>query len=37
MILALDVGNSNIVIGCIDDGNIVFDGRLATNSAKTDM
>ena len=37
MILALDVGNSNIVIGCIDDGNIIFDGRLATNSAKTDM
>ena len=37
MILALDVGNSNIVIGCIDNGNIVFDGRLATNSAKTDM
>lgn len=37
MILALDVGNSNIVIGCIDEGKIVFDGRLATNSAKTDM
>lgn len=37
MILALDVGNTNIVIGCIDDGNIIFDGRLATNSAKTDM
>ena len=37
MILALDVGNTNIVIGCIDNGEIVFDGRLATNSAKTDM
>ena len=37
MILALDVGNTNIVIGCIDDGKIIFDGRLATNSAKTDM
>lgn len=37
MILALDVGNSNIVIGCIDNGKIIFDGRLATNSAKTDM
>lgn len=37
MILALDVGNTNIVIGCIEDGKIVFDGRLTTNSAKTDM
>lgn len=37
MILALDVGNTNIVIGCIDNGKIIFDGRLATNSAKTDM
>ncbi len=37
MILALDVGNSNIVIGCIEDGKIVFDGRLTTNSSKTDM
>lgn len=37
MILAIDVGNTNIVIGCIENGEIVFDGRLATNSAKTDM
>ncbi|MBO5060672.1 MAG: type III pantothenate kinase [Clostridia bacterium] len=37
MILALDVGNTNIVIGCIDNGKIVFDGRLTTNSSKTDM
>lgn len=37
MILALDVGNTNIVIGCIEDGEIIFDGRLTTNSAKTDM
>ncbi|MDD6736493.1 MAG: type III pantothenate kinase [Clostridiales bacterium] len=37
MILALDVGNSNIVIGCIDDGKIIFDGRLTTNHSKTDM
>ncbi len=37
MILAIDVGNSNIVIGCIDDGNIIFSGRLNTNSSKTDM
>lgn len=37
MILALDVGNTNIVIGCIENGNIIFDGRLTTNAAKTDM
>lgn len=37
MILALDVGNTNIVIGCIEQGEIIFDGRLTTDSAKTDM
>lgn len=37
MILALDVGNTNIVIGCIEHGEIIFDGRLTTDSAKTDM
>lgn len=37
MILALDIGNTNIVIGCIEDGKIVFDGRITTDSAKTDM
>ena len=37
MILALDVGNTNIVIGCIDNGKIIFDGRLTTHSYKTDM
>lgn len=37
MILAVDVGNTNIVIGCIDGGEILFSGRLTTNSQKTDM
>ena len=37
MILALDIGNTNIVIGCIEEGEIVFDGRITTDSAKTDM
>lgn len=37
MILALDVGNSNIVIGCIEDEKIIFSGRITTNSSKTDM
>ena len=31
MILALDVGNTNIVIGCLDDDRIYFVGRLATD------
>lgn len=35
MILALDVGNTNIVIGCIEDGKIVCDGRLSTDHKKT--
>ena len=37
MILALDVGNTNIVIGCIENGEIIFNGRLTTHSYKTDM
>lgn len=37
MILALDVGNTNIVIGCIDEKNIYFEGRVATDLNKTEM
>lgn len=37
MILALDVGNTNIVIGCIDKDNIYFEGRVATDLNKTEM
>jgi len=37
MILAVDVGNTNIVLGCIENGNIIFSGRLTTDSQKTDM
>lgn len=37
MILAVDVGNTNIVIGCIEGGTIIFDGRLKTDVSKTDM
>ena len=36
MILALDVGNTNIVIGCLDDDKIYFVGRLATDRSRTD-
>ena len=35
MILALDVGNTNIVIGCIEDGKIISDGRMSTDHTKT--
>jgi len=35
MILALDVGNTNIVIGCIENGGISHVFRLSTNTAKT--
>ncbi len=34
MILAIDIGNTNTVIGCIDDGTILFEERLATDHQK---
>lgn len=37
MILAVDVGNTNIVVGCIDDGKILFSSRLTTDSDRTDF
>ena len=36
MILAIDIGNSNIVIGCIDGDNILFTERISTNPLATD-
>lgn len=36
MILALDVGNTNIVVGCIEDDNIFFECRLSTDRNKTE-
>ena len=35
MILALDMGNSNIVIGCIDSQKTYFVERVTTDHAKT--
>lgn len=35
MILALDVGNTNIVVGCLDDTGVVFEGRLESDRNKT--
>ena len=35
MILAIDIGNSNIVLGCIEAGQIRFEARMATDRIKT--
>lgn len=35
MILAADIGNSNIVIGCFEDGRVIFTERLSTNRNST--
>lgn len=37
MILAIDMGNTNIVIGCIDDEKIYFEERIATDHSKTEL
>ena len=35
MILAIDIGNSHIVLGCIEDDKILFEARMATDRIKT--
>ncbi len=35
MILAIDIGNTNIVLGCIEKGDIIKEVRLATDVLKT--
>lgn len=35
MILAIDMGNTNIVIGCVDDKKIHFIERISTDKSKT--
>ena len=37
MILAIDMGNSNIVIGGIDETNTHFMERITTDTRKTDL
>lgn len=37
MLLAIDMGNTNIVIGCIDDKKIYFVERLSTSTLKTEL
>ena len=36
MILAIDAGNSNIVLGCIENGTIISKSRIATNRNEQD-
>ena len=35
MLLAIDIGNTNISIGCMQDGKICCDARIATDRART--
>ena len=35
MILAIDVGNTNIVLGCIENGKRIFSARIASDRGKT--
>ena len=37
MILAIDIGNTNIVLGCMDQGKCVFVERLSTVRTKTEL
>ena len=37
MILAVDIGNTNIVLGCIQNRKILFTERISTDLAKTDL
>ena len=37
MILAIDIGNTNIVVGCIDKEKIYFTERVATVRPKTEL
>lgn len=35
MLLAIDIGNTNISLGCIQDNNILFEARIATDRSRT--
>ena len=37
MLFAIDMGNSNIVLGCMEGKNILFEERISTNHKKTDL
>ena len=35
MLLAIDIGNTNLVIGCIENDTILFKARIATDRLRT--
>ena len=37
MILAIDIGNTNIVVGCFDNDNVLFVERVSTDHTKTEL
>ena len=37
MIIAVDIGNTNIVLGCAEDNRILFRERISTNQTETDL
>ena len=37
MILAIDIGNTNIVVGCFDEDNIILRERISTNHTATEL
>ena len=37
MILAIDIGNSNIVIGILEKQHVLFEERLSTNHSQTEV
>ena len=37
MLLAIDMGNTNIVISCIDGRNIAFVERISTDISRTEL
>lgn len=37
MILAIDIGNTNIVLGCMNEDKILFQERVSTNHLATDL
>ena len=37
MILAIDMGNSNIVVGGLDDNKTYFEERITTDDRKTSL
>lgn len=37
MLLAIDIGNTNVVLGCIEDKEILFRERISTDQTSTDL